>query len=158
MPRSPIPLLLAPLRLRGPSSITLLGRPTATADARANKKRGGRTSCNFVRRVHSMHRWDRRETTKQKDNARARGGREGAGRARAGRSLICRRLLSPKLISYLDRWLPCTTPTKNWDFFAASPIPPLSEMYVLFFRKFGVFFYPLPSLCVDVIYGIPLPC
>ena len=30
------------------------------------------------------------------------------------------------------------------------------EFYVLFVRKFGVFFDPLPPLCADVIYGSPL--
>ena len=132
---------------------------TATAEAREQKTRtDGRAAILCARAFNAPMTGDRQPN---RETMRGPGGRKEAGnrgRGAARRSLTCRRLLSPKLISYLDRWLPCTTPTKNWDFFAASPIPPLSEMYVLFFRKCGVFFYPLPSLCVDVIYGIPLPC
>ena len=32
----------------------------------------------------------------------------------------------------------------------------MSEFYVLFVRKFGVFLTPSPPLCADVIYGSPL--
>ena len=47
--------------------------------------------------------------------------------------------------------IPYMTSAKCSDFFTP---PPLSEFYVLFVRKFEIFFDP--PLCADVIYGSPL--